>query len=79
MNCRRVKEEFVMLFGQQDEGRSLLVAMQRHVRACPHCHERAESTQRIVSILRRRCGQAPTPKGLRTRIVAGLRQSLGRH
>lgn len=77
MNCRRVKEEFVMIFGQQDEGRSLLIAMQRHVQACPHCHERAENTRRIVTILRQRCLPSRAPKGLRSRIVDGLRQSLG--
>ncbi|MEM9557045.1 MAG: hypothetical protein AAGC60_22495 [Acidobacteriota bacterium] len=78
MKSKRVKEELVMIFGQ-DEERSLVIAMRRHVDSCPHCHEKAEHTRRIVAMIRRRCERTRAPKELKTRIVAGLRRASPSH
>ena len=71
--CRKVKEEFVLHFREEEDGRRLSVAFHRHVSACPDCAKEAESTRRIVTIVRERCGRRSAPGSLRDRILAGLR------
>ena len=73
MKCRKVKEEHVLVFSQDEAGRNLTVAIQRHVSICPDCARKAEKTRRIVTIVRERCVREQAPLDLRQRIMACLR------
>lgn len=71
MNCRKVKEELVLLISGDDD-RNLTVAIRHHVSVCPHCAQRAERTRKVVTIVRERCGRQRAPMSLRDRILARL-------
>lgn len=73
MRCRKVKEEFVLLFGRQEPGRRLTVAIHQHVSDCPECARQAEHARRIVTIVRERCTRQRAPGDLRERILDRLR------
>ncbi|MEL7061887.1 MAG: hypothetical protein AAGN46_17810 [Acidobacteriota bacterium] len=75
MKCRRVRDEFILIFGQEDAGRRLLVAIRHHADTCPDCQETARQTQHFVTILRQRCSRWQAPSSLRNRIVEHLRSS----
>ena len=72
MDCKRIKEELVFLFADNEMGQDLLISFRRHVSACPHCAREAEYTQELLTIVRRRAIRRPAPRGLRTKILAGL-------
>ncbi|MEM8930291.1 MAG: hypothetical protein AAGE94_03915 [Acidobacteriota bacterium] len=73
MRCRQVKEEFVLVFGRQEPGRRLTVAIRQHVSDCPECVKLTEQTRRIVTIVRERCVRRQAPVNLRERIIDHLR------
>ncbi|MEM6793094.1 MAG: hypothetical protein AAF725_03890 [Acidobacteriota bacterium] len=73
MKCRKIKEEHVFVFAQGETGKSLTVAIRRHVSICPDCARQAAHAQRIVAIVRERCARETAPVDLRERIVATLR------
>ena len=75
MNCKKVKEEFVLLFRHNELGQSLTLAIRRHAHICPNCRRKAEHTRKIVTIVRERCVRSPAPSDLRERILDGLRRS----
>lgn len=72
MSFRTIKEEFVVVFCQDEAGATLKIAIRQHVVACPNCQEQAEHTNRIVAIVRARCRRELPPQDLRTRILALL-------
>ena len=74
MKCRKVKEEFVLIFGKDDDGRDLRIAIQRHVAICPDCAQMAENTRRIVTVVRERCTRAVAPTDLREKVLQVLRR-----
>jgi len=49
-----------------------VVLYRRHIDLCPHCARKAVYTERLLTILRRRCNRATAPAELRERILAGL-------
>lgn len=73
MSCKKIKEEFVVLFGQDGAGRDLMLAIRRHVSICPRCAEQAEHTRKIVTIVQERCTREVAPGELRERILNRLR------
>lgn len=73
MSCKKIKEEFIVLFGEDAAGQDLMLAIRRHVSICPRCAEKAEHTRKIVTIVRERCSRESAPGELRERILARLR------
>lgn len=73
MSCKKIKDEFIVLFGQDSAGQDLMLAIRRHVSICPQCAEKAESTRKIVTIVRERCTRESAPGELRERILARIR------
>ena len=71
MNCRKVQEEFVIVFCQDEAGMTLRVAIRQQVEACPDCQEKAAATRRMVAIVRSHCSQK-APQDLRSRILSCL-------
>lgn len=71
MDCSKF-EEIVFLYSDNELEQELVVLYRRHLDLCPECARRALYTQRLLTILRRRCARAPTPPGLRRRIFANL-------
>jgi len=67
MSCVRWRR---VLFLWIDRGRERLPfePLERHLGECPGCRERAERVERLVSILRSRCGRAAVPSQLVERI-----------
>lgn len=72
MDCRKVREELVFLYIDNEMGQELLVAFQRHVSRCPHCAQEAQYTRRLLTILRERAGRRRAPRRLRAQILARL-------
>ena len=71
MRCKQVKEEFVMVYGEDEDGRRLRVAIHQHVTACPDCAAKAEHTRRFITFVREHC-QCEAPTDLRRRILTVL-------
>lgn len=77
MDCKRIKEELVFLFADNEMGQELLISFRRHVSVCPHCAREAEYTRELLTIVRRRAIRRPAPRGLRTKILAALPHRRG--
>ena len=71
MRCKQVKEEFVMVYGEDEDGGRLRIAIQQHVSACPDCAAKAEHTRRFITLVREHC-QRQAPSELRRRILTVL-------
>lgn len=71
MKCKQVKEEFVFVYGEDEDGRQLRVAIYRHVNDCPECAAKAEHTRRFVTLVREHC-RCEAPRELRSRILSVL-------
>lgn len=71
MNCRKVQEEFVVVFCQDEAGTTLRVAIRQQVETCPDCQEKAAMTHRMVAIVRTRCVRT-APQTLLGRILSCL-------
>jgi len=73
MDCRKIREELVFLYVDDDEmGQELLVAFHRHVSDCPHCAQKAQLTRRLLTIVRERTERRRAPGHLRLKILANL-------
>jgi mycothiol system anti-sigma-R factor len=72
MDCSKF-EEIVFLYSDNQLERELVVLYRRHIELCPQCARKAVYTERLLTILRRRCNRAAAPAELRERILAGLR------
>lgn len=73
MSCKKIRNEFIVLFGQDAAGQDLMLAIRHHVSICPRCAEQAESTRRIVTIVQQRCTREQAPGDLKERILARIR------
>lgn len=71
MNFRKVQEETVIVFCQDEAGTTLRVAIRQQVEICPDCQQKAAMTRRMVAIVRTRCVR-PAPQTLLGRILACL-------
>ncbi len=72
MKCKRVREEFVFRFVDNEMGQELQVAFDRHVADCPHCAQQTQFTRRLLTIVRERTVRCHAPTSLRDRILAHL-------
>lgn len=72
MNFRKVKEEFVVVFCQDEAGATLKIAIRQHLVACPSCRKQADQARRIIAIVQQRCTRHCAPQDLRSRILACL-------
>lgn len=70
MSFRQIKEEFVVVFCQDEAGATLKIAIRQQVIECPTLQEQAEHTNRVVAMVRERCRRECAPIELRTRIIA---------
>lgn len=75
MKCKQVKEEFILVYGEDEDGGRLRIAIQRHVSACPECAAKAEHTRRFVTLVREHC-RCEAPSDLRRRIQTFLARRL---
>ncbi len=71
MNFRKVREETVVVFCQDEAGTTLRVAIRQQVEICPDCQEKAAMTRRMVTMVRSRCSRS-APQSLLSRILACL-------
>jgi mycothiol system anti-sigma-R factor len=71
MDCSSF-EEIVFLYSDNQLEQELVVLYRRHIKLCPHCAHKAVYTERLLTILRRRCNRATAPAELRERILAAL-------
>ncbi len=72
MDCSRF-EEIVFLYSDNQLEQKLVVLYRQHIELCPQCARKAVYTERLLTILRRRCNRATAPAELRERILEGLR------
>ena len=72
MDCKKVKEELVFLYADNEMGREVRVAFKRHVSLCPRCARKAEFTRRLLDLIRERARRREAPRRLRAKILAGL-------
>lgn len=75
MKCKQVKEEFVLVYGEGEDGGRLRIAIHQHVTDCPECAARAEHTRRFVTLVRERC-RCEAPSELRHRILSVLSRRI---
>ena len=73
MSCKKIKQEFIVLYGEDGAGRDLMLAIRRHVSVCPRCAEKAAHTRKIVTIVQERCTRESAPGELKERILARIR------
>lgn len=71
MDCAKF-EEIVFLYSDNQLEQELVVFYRQHIDLCPECARRAAYTERLLSMLRQRCGRAAAPERLRQRILASL-------
>ncbi len=72
MDCKKIREELVFLYADNEMGRELLVAFRRHVSLCPHCAREARFTRRLLTVVRERAVRWRAPRRLRAKILAGM-------
>ena len=72
MDCRKIREELVFLYADNEMGRELLVAFQRHVPLCPNCAREARFTRRLLTVVRERAVRWRAPRRLRAKILARM-------
>lgn len=77
MECKQIKEEMVFLFVDNEMGQEMLVAYKRHVSDCPHCARQARYARLFLTVVRQRAVRRPAPRGLRSKILAGLPHRRG--
>ncbi len=77
MNCKKIKEELVFLFADNEMGQELLISFRRHVSDCPHCAREAQRARLFLTVLRERAARRPVPRGLRSKILASLPHRRG--
>lgn len=72
MDCKKIKEELVFLFIDNEMGQDLVISYKSHVSRCPECarHERIAAC--FVSLLRKRNLRCEVPSKLRGKILSGL-------
>ena len=76
-DCKKIHEELVFLYADNEMGQEMLVAFERHLAACPECAQNAQFIQKFLMIVRQRCGRAYAPNSLRERILAALPHRRG--
>jgi len=74
MDCKRVRQ-VIFLYVDNEMGEELHVAFEQHMSVCPHCAQHIESTQRWLTLVKRRCSRVQAPESLRRRILTSLRHS----
>ena len=77
MNCKRIHEELVFRFADNEMELELQVAFKRHVADCPHCAREAQYTRRLLMIVRQKVERCSAPTHLRERILAALPHRRG--
>ena len=71
-NCKKIHEELVFLYADNEMGQEMLLTFQRHLADCPECAQEARYTQRLLMIVRERSGRCCAPRRLRERILATM-------
>lgn len=71
-DCKKIHEELVFLYADNEMGQETLVAFKQHLAACPECAQDTKFTQKLLLVVRQRCGRASAPNSLRERILAAL-------
>lgn len=71
-NCKKIHEELVFLYEDNEMGREMVVAYKRHLEDCPGCAQEAQYTHKLLMIVRQRVQRTTAPISLRERILAGL-------
>lgn len=75
MNCKRVREELIFLYDDNEMGQETLIAFQQHMVDCPECAQEVQYTRRLLTIVRQRATRCCAPSDLRQRLVERLRES----
>lgn len=76
-DCKKIHEELVFLYADNEMGQEMLVAFKRHLAVCPGCAQDAQFIQKFLMIVRQRCARASAPNSLRERILAALPHRQG--
>ena len=76
-NCKKIHEELVFLYADNEMGQEMLVAFKSHLARCPECAHDAEFTRKLLMVVRQRCGRTTAPNSLRERILAALPHRRG--
>jgi hypothetical protein len=76
MDCKKVKEELVFRFTDNELGQELTIALGRHVEVCPTCAHSIRMARLLLTALRERVPPTPAPKRLRVRILTAIRRPL---
>ncbi len=72
MDCHKVRE-VVFLYADKEMDGELLISFEQHVAICPECARRAVHAERLIMVVRKRCGRQMAPADLRRRILTSLR------
>jgi len=67
LTCNRWRRVLFLWIDREREGLPF-ARVERHLGECPHCRERAQQVERVVSIVRARCRRESVPAGLVERI-----------
>lgn len=71
-DCKKIHDELVFLYVDNEMGQEMLVSFKRHLADCPECAQEAQYTRKLVMIVRQRVRRTSAPTSLRERILAGL-------
>jgi mycothiol system anti-sigma-R factor len=76
MNCREVRATlFLFVDNEMEEERR--TPFRDHVAGCPGCAKQYHYTERLLLIVRERCGRCTAPAELRTRILTSFAHRRG--
>jgi mycothiol system anti-sigma-R factor len=76
MDCRKV-QEIVFLYTDNEMGEELLISFRRHRDVCPHCAQYIQKAERLLMLVRKRCGRKGAPARLRQRILTSFPHRRG--
>lgn len=71
MDCRKA-QEVVFLYTDNEMGEELLISFRSHMEICPHCAQYIRKAERLIMLVRKRCGREGAPARLRQRILTSF-------
>lgn len=76
-DCKKIHEELVFLYADNEMGQETLVAFQRHLERCPECAQDARYTRKLLMVVRQRVPRECAPTRLKKRLLDALSQRRG--
>lgn len=72
VDCKKIREEWIFLWSDNEMGEEMVLAFRQHIEACPHCAELIHIRKRFWAVVRTKCVRRPAPGALRDKILAEM-------